>query len=182
MAHLFELAKTGRAKCRACSKPIAASTIRFGERVPNPFADDGGETTHWFHVPCSAFTRPESFLQGLADHAGEPPISDRDRWEQAAKSGVEHRRLPRVAGANRAASGRAACRACKELIPKDAWRIALSYYDEGRFAPSGFIHVTCAPGYLETTDSAGIVERIRNFSPELTEADLQSIEREVVKQ
>jgi hypothetical protein len=175
VAHIFEAAKTGRAKCRACAKPVAAGTIRFGERVPNPFADDGGETTHWFHVPCAAFTRPESFLQGLSDHSGEPAIPDRDRWEREAKLGVDHRRLPRVAGANRAASGRAACRACKEPIPKDAWRIALSYYDEGRFAPSGFIHAGCARTYLETPHSVDIVERIRHFSPELSDAEAAEI-------
>jgi hypothetical protein len=173
MPHTFESAKTGRAKCRACGKPIAAGTIRFGERVPNPFADDGGETTHWFHVPCAAFTRPESFVDPSVEHSELLP--DRDRWEREAKLGVEHRRLPRVAGANRAASGRAACRACKEPIAKDTWRIALSYYDEGRFAPSGFIHVACAPGYLETTDAESVVERIRHFSPELTDNDASEI-------
>ena len=179
MPHIFESAKTGRAKCRACGKPVAAGTIRFGERVPNPFADDGGETTHWFHVACAAYSRPEAFLEGLAECQEQLP--DRDRLESAAKSGVEHRRLPRVAGANRAASGRAACRACKEPIAKDTWRIALNYYDEGRFAPSGFIHITCAPAYLETTNSAEIVERIRHFSPELNETDFQDIQREVVR-
>ena len=65
MPHIIEAAKTGRAKCRGCTQPIAAGVLRFGERVPNPFADDGGETTQWYHVPCAAFMRPESFLQTI---------------------------------------------------------------------------------------------------------------------
>ena len=174
MPHVIEAAKTGRAKCRACGKLIAAGTQRFGERVPNPFADDGGETTNWFHVPCAAFTRPESFLETIATTT--ETIADRDQLEREAKAGIEHRRLPRVAGAGRAPSGRAACRHCKEPIAKDAWRIALSYYDEGRFAPSGFIHLACAQAYLETTD---ILDRVKNFSPELTETDLGSIRAEL---
>jgi hypothetical protein len=135
-------------------------------------------------VPCAAFTRPEAFLQGLGEQPADQPadkfegpaIPDRDQWEREAKLGVEHRRLPRVAGAGRAASGRAACRACKEPIPKDAWRIALSFYDEGRFAPSGFIHLSCARAYFETTD---VMSRIRHFEPELSEADLGEIEKDL---
>jgi len=174
MPHLIESAKTGRAKCRACGKPIAAGALRFGERVPNPFADDGGETTHWFHVPCAAFTRPEAFLLTLPSITD--PLPDREHLEQAAQAGVAHRRLPRVAGAGRASSGRAVCRHCKETIAKDNWRIALAYYEEGRFAPSGFIHLGCAREYLETTD---VLDRVRNFSPDLTDADAEEILREL---
>jgi predicted RNA-binding protein len=58
------------------------------------------------------------------------------------------------------------------LIEKDAWRIALQYFEDGRFSPSGFIHVTCAKEYLETTDIFG---RLKHFSPELTEADVNEI-------
>jgi hypothetical protein len=35
-------------------------------------------------------------------------------------------------------------------------------------APSGFIHLSCAAAYLETTDLLG---RLTHFSPELTDAD-----------
>jgi hypothetical protein len=174
MPHIVEAAKTGRAKCRACGKPIAAGTQRFGERVPNPFADDGGETTHWFHVRCAAFTRPEAFLAFLSESTAG--IDNREELEREARAGVEHHRLPRVAGAGRAASGRAACRHCKQPIARDTWRIALAYYDEGRFAPSGFIHVACAGEYLETTD---VMPRIRHFAPELGAASLEEIEGEL---
>jgi len=173
MAHVIEHAASGRAKCRACGGKIAAAELRFGERVPNPYADDGGETTHWFHLACGAFSRPESFLEVLASIS--EPVPDRDRLEREARLGVTHRRLPRVRAAERAPTGRATCRACKELIPRDAWRLALDYYEDGRFSPSGFIHARCAAVYLETTDLA---ERVKHFSPALGASDLTELEAE----
>jgi hypothetical protein len=167
MPHILEPAKTGRAKCRGCGQPIAAGLMRFGERVPNPFADEeGGETTHWMHVPCAAYMRPDPFLQLLAETS--PTIEHRDALERDARLGLTYRRLSRATTVARAPSGRAVCRHCKETILKDAWRIALMYYEEGRFAPSGFIHLTCAAPYLETTDLIG---RLKHFSPELKDAD-----------
>ena len=174
MPHLIEAAKTGRAKCRGCGQLIAAKTLRFGERVPNPFSDDGGESTNWFHVPCAAFMRPDAFLETIATTA--EVIEGREALEREARLGVAHRRLPLATTAGRAPTGRAVCRHCKQAIEKDAWRIALMYYEDGRFAPSGFIHVSCAPEYLETTD---VVGRIRHFSPDLTDADLDEIGKQL---
>jgi len=170
MPHTIEPAKTGRAKCRGCGEPIAAGALRLGERVPNPFGDEGTETTLWFHVPCAAFLRPEAFIETIATTA--ETIPDREALEHEAQLGVAHRRLPRATKAGRAPTGRATCRSCKQLIEKDAWRIALQYFEDGRFSPSGFIHVTCAKEYLETTEMFG---RLKHFSPELTEADVKEI-------
>ena len=170
MPHTIEAAKTGRAKCRGCGQPIAAGTLRFGERVPNPFAEDGNETTLWYHVACAAYMRPEAFLETLP--ATAETIEGRADLEREAALGVAHRRLPRATAAGRAPSGRAACRHCKTPIDKGAWRIALMYYDEGRFAPSGFIHIGCAREYLETTD---VIGRVRHFSPGLSDADVVEI-------
>lgn len=174
MAHIIEAAKTGRAKCRGCTQPIAAGVLRFGERVPNPFADDGGETTLWYHVPCASFMRPESFLQAIETET--MAIDNREALEREARLGVDHRRLPRATAAGRATTGRATCRACKTPIDKGAWRIALMYYEDGRFAPSGFIHAGCAAAYFETTDVLG---RIRHFSPDLAAEDLADLERAI---
>jgi hypothetical protein len=174
MPHVLESARTGRAKCRGCGQPIAVRTLRLGERVPNPFSDDGGETTLWYHVPCAAFLRPEAFLAVMAETT--ETIPDRAHLEQEAQLGAAHRRLPRVAGAGRAPTGRATCRACKQPITKGAWRLALVYYDEGRFAPSGFLHPACAASYLETTQVLG---RLRHFSPELDAQDLAAVAAEL---
>lgn len=174
MPHIVEAAKTGRAKCRGCGQTIAAGVFRFGERVPNPFADDGGETTHWFHVPCAAFMRPESFIDMLASLPDG--IENRDELEREARLGSAHRRLPRATIVERASSGRSVCRACKRTIDKDAWRIALKYYEEGRFASSGFIHVPCAAAYLETT---GVMGRLKHFSPALSTEDFDEIQQQL---
>jgi hypothetical protein len=171
MAHVIEPASSGRAKCRGCGERIAAGELRFGERLPNPFAE--GEMTQWFHVECAALKRPEPFLETLGERTEALP--DRERLESEARSGVIHRRLPRVNGAERAPSGRAQCRSCRATIEKGAWRITLVYYDSGRFEPSGSIHARCAQAYFETTD---LLARLRRFSPSLTEQDLQELEAE----
>jgi len=67
MTHVIEPAKTGRAKCRGCDRPIAKDELRFGERVANAFGD--GETTLWFHLQCAAYKRPEPFLEALEGRA-----------------------------------------------------------------------------------------------------------------
>jgi Poly(ADP-ribose) polymerase and DNA-Ligase Zn-finger region len=169
MAHVIEAAPTGRAKCRGCGANVAAQELRFGERLPNPFAD--GETTQWFHLDCAAFKRPEPFLEALG--AREEPLDDRERLEMEAKRGVAHRRLPRIDGAERAPSSRARCRACREPIAKDAWRIRLVFYEEDRFVPAGSVHTGCCAAYFETTD---VLPRLRRFSPGLSEDDLKEIE------
>lgn len=167
MPHILELAKTGRAKCRGCSQNIASGTLRIGERVPNPFDDDGGETTHWFHITCNAYMRPESFLPTVAENPAVA-IENRESLVHEAELGKKFRRLPRATTVGRSPSGRAVCRECKKAIDKDAWRISLMYYEDGRFAPSGFLHIGCAGKYFETTE---LLTRLKNFSPELTEQD-----------
>jgi hypothetical protein len=170
MPHTIELATSGRATCRACGGKIAAGTQRFGERLPNPYADEGGEMTHWFHLPCAAYRRPEAFLETMVTHTDA--FEDRARLEHEATLGITHRRLSRVGVAGLASTGRATCRACKTPIPKDSWRLALVYYEDGRFVPSGFIHAGCVPAYIETSL---VMDRVRHFSPNLTEADLVAL-------
>jgi hypothetical protein len=171
MSHLIERATSGRAKCRGCGEKISSGELRFGEQLPNPFADgDNALMTHWFHIPCAAYRRPEAFLEGLA--ATDVVIEQREMLAHEAALGVAHHRLPRVNTAERAPTGRANCRACKTPIDKDAWRIALVYYEDGRFVPSGFIHASCAAEYLETPEFG---PRLKHFSPALDDAALQEI-------
>jgi hypothetical protein len=174
MPHVIEPAATARAKCRGCGEKIAAGELRFGESLPNPFAE--GETHHWFHLECGALKRPEPFLEGLEAHAETVP--DSERLAALARSGVEHPRVARISGAERDPSGRAQCRHCRQKIDKGAWRITLVFWEEGRFSPAGFVHVPCAGGYFETTD---VVARLKRFSPGLAEADLQEIQAELRK-
>jgi hypothetical protein len=101
-------------------------------------------------------------------------VEGREELARHAREGIAHRRLPRVDVISRAPSGRATCRHCREPIAKDTWRIALVFYEDGRFSPSGYIHLTCAPPYLEATD---IVDRLRQFSPERTDEEWGEIGR-----
>lgn len=169
MAHVIESASSGRAKCRSCDQPIAKGDLRFGERQPNAFGD--GEMTLWFHLTCGAYSRPEPFLEaGQSDAAPEPQFA---ALAAAARFGIEHRRVPRLHGAERATSGRASCRSCRELIGKGEWRLPLVFFEEYRFNPGGYIHAQCARAYFETVE---LVDRIRHFSPTLGEPELAEIE------
>lgn len=177
MGHLIERATTGRARCRGCNQPIGKGELRFGERVPNPFADDK-ETTLWFHLTCAAYKRPEPLLEALSSQeASEAPAPAERTWLSAqARLGMEHHRLPRIDGAQRATTGRAACRACRETIAKGEWRIKLTFFENGRFEPSGYVHVRCAGDYFGHPE---LLERLRHFSGDLADADGAEIAREL---
>jgi hypothetical protein len=171
MPHVIERAATGRAKCRGCGSKIAGGELRFGERLPNPYAaEEGGEMTHWYHLLCAACRRPESLLETLP--ATTETVDNRDLLEKEAALGAAHRRVPRVNTAERAATGRANCRECHQPIEKGVWRISLVYYEDGRFVPSGFVHATCARAYFETPE---ILPRVRHFTPSLSNEDLAEL-------
>lgn len=168
MPHVIEPAASGRAKCRGCGALIPKGEMRLGERLPNPFGD--GEMTLWFHLACAAYKRPEPLLAAL-EAAGELP--DNAEWlEREARRGIAHRRLPRIHGAERSPTGRARCRSCRELIGKGTWRIPLLYYEEGRFEPSGSIHLHCSRSYFDTND---VLDRLVHFTPGLSAGDLEEI-------
>ena len=170
MPHVFEPASSGRAKCRGCGRPIQRGELRFGERLPNPFAD--GEMTIWFHPACAAYKRPEPFLQALDEAPGSVP--DQERLERAARSSLAQRRLPRIDGAERAPSGQAKCRSCRQPIGRGSWRIRLVFYEEGRFAPGGSVHLDCRKAYFETGD---VLEQVLHFSPDLSDSEREELRR-----
>jgi hypothetical protein len=172
MPHVIEPASSGRAKCRACGETIAAGTLRFGEALPNPFAE--GETTHWFHIDCASFKRPEPFLETL--ELRTEPLDGREGLEREARLGLAHRRLPRVDGAERSPSGRAQCRSCRQAIEKGEWRIRLVFYEEGRFSPSGYVHPRCGLAYFETVE---LGPRLRRFSKGLGDADIEELQAQL---
>jgi hypothetical protein len=167
VAHVIEAASSGRAKCRSCDQPIAKGELRFGERQPNAFGE--GEMTLWFHLPCGAYSRPEPFLEA---QGAAPAATELDRLTAAARFGIEHRRVPRLHGAERATSGRAHCRSCRELIAKGEWRLPLVFFEDYRFNPGGYLHARCARAYFETTE---LLDRIRHFSPQLRDPELAEV-------
>jgi hypothetical protein len=165
MPHVIEQATSARARCRGCDTKIAKDELRFGERHPNAYGE--GEMTLWFHLRCAAYKRPEAFVEAAAALA-DPPAE----LLAAARAGIEHRRLPRLAGAERATTGRARCRHCREPIAQGQWRVALVFFEEFRFSPGGFVHAACCAPYFGTTD---IVERCAYFNPGLTPDDLAEL-------
>ncbi len=170
MAHVFEPASSGRAKCRGCGRLIQKGELRFGERMANPFGD--GEITLWFHPLCAAFKRPEPVIQTLSETPGA--IADREALERAARSSMVHRRVPRIDGAERASSGRATCRSCRKPIDRGAWRIRLVFFEEGRFSPGGYVHLDCRSAYFETAD---VLDQVLHFSLSLSEEDREELRR-----
>jgi Poly(ADP-ribose) polymerase and DNA-Ligase Zn-finger region len=168
--HVIESASSGRAKCRGCARQIQRGELRFGERLPNPFAE--GEMMVWFHLICAAYKRPEQLLEILESNLENVP--DRERLERIARSSLAQRRLPRIDGAERAPSGQAKCRCCREPIARGAWRIRLVFYEEGRFSPGGFVHLDCRTAYFEASD---VLDRVLHFSPDLSESEREELRR-----
>lgn len=156
-------APSARSKCRGCAQTIEKGALRFGEADVNPFGE--GETQRWFHLECAALRRPEKFGPTLE---ATPDVPNREALAEFVKQGLAHPRLVRIAGGERAPSGRAHCRHCREIIEKGALRIALEIWEDGRFSPMGSIHVTCAPSYFGTRE---LMSRIRKGTPDLAEAD-----------
>ena len=170
MPHAFEHAATGRAKCRGCGKQIEKGSLRFGESVPNPYAE--GDTFLWYHPLCAAYKRPEALLEALP--TAPPELSDTASLERAAQASAGHPRLTRITGAERAPTGQAKCRHCHKPIAKESWRIRLAFYEDGRFTPGGFIHLECQGAYFEGADVAAAV---LHFSPDLSDADREELSR-----
>jgi hypothetical protein len=168
--HFFEPATSGRSKCRGCSRTIGQGELRFGERLPNPFAE--GEMTAWFHPLCAAYKRPEPLVEALEQTAVAVP--DRETLECTARASLAHRRLPRIDGAERSPGAQAKCRSCREPIARGNWRIRLVYWEEGRFAPGGFVHLECRRTYFETDD---VLDRVLHFSRDLGADEREELRR-----
>ena len=126
--------------------------------------------TLWFHPPCAAYKRPEPLIQVL----GESPVDvpDRTRLDSVARRTLEHRRLPRIDGAERAPTSQAKCRSCHQPIERGTWRIRLVFFQDGRFDPGGFLHVACRQAYFETDD---ITDQVLHFSADLGDADREEL-------
>lgn len=169
MSHVFTPAPSGRSKCRGCGQAIQKGELRFGETLPNPFA--GGDMTLWFHPLCAAFKLPESVLEGLKEDV-ENAVGGKETLMRAAQRTLEHPRTARIDGAERAPTGQAACRNCREPIPRGSWRIRVVFYEEGRFSPGGFIHPGCRAEYFGTAD---ILDHVLHFSPDLDAAARQDV-------
>jgi hypothetical protein len=171
----IQAAPSGRAKCKGCGNAIAKAELRFGETGPNAYGE--GEATNWFHLACAALMRPEKLLPVLEAETAEVP--ERDWLLRTARVGSEHERLPRLVRAERASSGRAHCRSCRELIAKGEWRFVLQIFEDGRPSPIGTIHASCAEAYFGTAD---LQERAERLTPDLSAEDRAELARALAVQ
>jgi len=169
MPDRIEVAASGRARCRACRKAIAKGEERFAEAAPNPLAE--GETQYYYHLECAAERRPKLFAALYATL--QPPRTELEPLAAAAALATAHHRLERLGAVERAKSARANCRFCRELIEKDAWRVALQPIEEGRVGAWGFIHLACVASYTGVKPS---LERLLRYSelPEEARAEIES--------
>lgn len=141
----IEAAKTGRSKCRKCREGIAKDELRFGI-ISYQFDTDGSWT--WYHLPCGAALKPESFESAVVEYGAEIPGIDELR--AAAKIAARKTIMPRIEAAP---SGRASCLACREGIkPKGTLRVVVEREvdDSPGLTRPGYLHVGCALGYVET--------------------------------
>jgi hypothetical protein len=164
----IEPAKSGRASCRGCARNIARGELRFGESLPNLFAE--GETRVWFHLACAACMRPEKL--GPVLEMGGQSLPEQEWLQHTIAMGLAHPRLQRLLHAERAPSGVAHCRQCRELIAKGSWRLALQMFEEGRMRPIGTIHMQCTSAYFGTAD---ILDRIARLTEGLSPTELADI-------
>ena len=162
MPDRIEVATTGRARCRACRRGIAKGEERFAEAAPNPVAE--GETQHYYHVACAAERRPQAFAALVSSL--DPARAELASWLAAAQLATAHHRLERLGVLERAKSARANCRSCRELIEKDAWRVALQPIEDGRLGAWGFVHLRCVAAYAGVKPDAERLLRYSELPPE----------------
>lgn len=144
MANHIEEAKSGRATCRTCKKPIGKGELRLGVEVASQFAD---ASLQWHHLPCAAEKLPVELREALAAYAGEVP--DRAALDQAmadsiAKGKAKPAGFPYV---DHAPTGRARCQQCGEAIYKGTLRVAVERdLETGGMATkgAGYMHPKCA--------------------------------------
>lgn len=170
MPDVLEPAPSGRAKCRACGDTIPKGELRYGEEVTNPFTE--GLTTIWFHLDCGALRRPDKTRALLLESTAT--ILDREALMAEAELAIAHPRLCRIARAERAPSGRAHCRHCKELIQNGSLRFALEIFDEGRFNPMGYLHVGCSRDYFSVIPSPRRLARPSRALDEAARSELEA--------
>lgn len=144
MAHLVEVAKTGRATCRGCGAKVEKGVLRFGEEVPNVFAEEGGTAHRYWHLVCAAKKMANELRDTLQSFADEVP-------ERAALDALiaEHVH-PDYPYAERAPNGRARCRVCQEGIKKDQLRVVFERaFDAGMgmTRSAGYMHAACTMRY-----------------------------------
>lgn len=184
MAHTIEEAKSGRAGCRTCRKPIAKGELRFGEETENAFGDAGEMTYRWHHLNCAAESQTDKLRETLPGF--EALVSPERKAElEKIMAEADAKKPPPYPHADKAPTGRASCQGCHEKIAKGELRVAFEREIERGMAMqkgAGYLHPKCAAAYMEENQQLGheaLTEAIRKNTRDLTEAELDQLFAEV---
>lgn len=181
MAHVIEEAKSGRASCRTCRKPIAKGELRFGEEAENAFGEPGDTTFRWHHLMCAAQKLPVQLKETLATFEGAvPERAEIDKTIEEAISKLP----PPYPHADHAPTGRARCQGCGEGIGKGEVRVAVERdIDRGMGAQkgAGYLHPKCATAWVESQggNHADLTEGLRKNTKDLSPEELDKLFTEV---
>jgi len=181
MSHIIEEAKSGRAGCRTCRKPIAKGELRFGEEVENQFSD-GGEMTHrWHHLNCAAGSRSDQLRTVLGDFEMD---ADKKAELEKLMSEADAKKPPPFPYADKAPTGRAKCIGCGESIAKAEIRVAVERDIERGMTTTkgaGYLHPKCAAAYVEENGSSHeeLCDGLKKNSRDLSEDELNQLFTEV---
>jgi hypothetical protein len=140
-----EVAPSGRGMCGHCKQGIAEGALRFGFKLDGSVA--------WFHLqPCAASVYPEKVEYAL--ERSNVMVPDRKGLEAAIEAARPAARRARLRPVDRAPTGRATCRHCKQLVAKGTLRANWLLYDD---TSTGALHVACVNGYVGSDASADLV-------------------------
>lgn len=182
MAHVIEEAKSGRAGCRTCRKPIAKGELRFGEEVENQFADAGETTFRWHHLECAAGAKSDELRTVLPTFEGITP--ERRAEIEKLMAEADAKKPPPFPHADKAPTGRAKCQGCGESIAKGELRVAFERTIERGMTQTkgaGYLHPKCAAAYIEENGGthAELTESLRTNTRDLSPEEMERLFTEV---
>jgi hypothetical protein len=175
MGHVIEAAKSGRARCRKCREAIAKGELRFGEEIPNTFADDGRMSYRWYHLMCGARACPKEMEEALAEYEGD--VENRAELEREIDAAKRKQKPKTFPYAELAPSGRSKCLLCGEKIGKGELRVAVEReVDTGSFVTTsaGYLHPGCAAEH-QGMSSGDLLSAIKVNTLSLSEETLEQL-------
>jgi len=177
MANVIEEAKSGRASCRTCKKPIAKGELRLGVETQTQFSD--APSLQWHHVLCAAAKLPAELKAALAEYPGE--VANRAELDAAMEDALKKGNA-KPAGfpyVDKAPTGRAKCMVCGEPIEKASFRVAVERELEVGAQVTrgaGYLHPRCVAANLENVGGSldEMIEGLRANS-RIAEAELDGV-------
>jgi len=186
--YVIEAARSGRAKCKTCRRPIPKDKLRLGVLVEGPY----GPGHMWHHLECAAKRLypklEEAYAQEAWKHAKTPPeVPPLEELallkEEAEKKRAEKKELPYV---ELAPSGRSRCKHCDDTIEQGSPRVvigrAVEFGQQRRTTPIN-VHPACVADALQAEDCAteavGFVAAMRGNSAGLDAVVLDSVVEEL---